>query len=134
MEIDFTKTMSGRTNAELIEIVTKLKDAYQPEAVKAAELEIIKRNLSAAQVNAAKEETAVKDQYILEKERIPLSSVQRILFFIFFWGVIPWGMAATFKADGYLQKHRDAWKFMKYGLFAFIGVNALMVLIVLLSL
>ena len=42
-------------------------------------------------------------------------------------------MAGTFKANGYLKKYKDAWRFMKYGLFAFIGLNGLIILIAYLS-
>ena len=117
----------------MLEIVTKLKDDYQPEAVTAAELEIKNRNLSTEQLENAEIEIKEKEISLAEKENEPLGTGQKILFFIFFWGVIPWGMAGTFKANGYLKKHKDAWKFMKYGLLAFLGFNAIMFLIIYLT-
>ena len=133
MENDFTEVMVKRSDSELIEIVTKLKDDYQPEAVTAAELEIKKRNLSTDQIEKAQTELKQKEITIAEKENEPLGTGQKIMFFIFFWGVIPWGMAGTFKANGYLKKYKDAWKFMKYGLFTFLGIDALIFLTIYLS-
>ena len=133
MASDFTKIMANRSDGELLEIVTKLKDDYQPEAVIAAELEIKNRNLSTEQLENAEIEIKEKEISLAEKENEPLGTGQKILFFIFFWGVIPWVMAGTFKANGYLKKYKDAWKFMKYGLFAFLGFNAIMFLIIYLT-
>ena len=133
MANDFTEIMAKRSDSELLEIATKLKDDYQPEAVTAAELEIKNRNLSTEQLENAEIEIKEKEISLAEKENEPLGTGQKILFFIFFWGVIPWGMARTFKANGYLKKYKDAWKFMKYGLFAFLGFNAIMFLIIYLT-
>ena len=133
MANDFTEVMAKRSDSELLEIVTKLKDDYQPEAVAAAELEIKNRNLSTEQIENAENEIKEKEISLSEKENEPLGTGQKILFFIFFWGVIPWGMAGTFKANGYLRKYKDAWKYMKYGLFTFIGFNALMFLLIYLT-
>ena len=129
----FTEIMAKRSDSELLEIVTKLKDDYQPEAVLAAELEIKNRNLSNEQLEKAKIEIKEKEISLAEKENEPLETGQKILFFIFFWGVIPWVIAGTFKADGYLKKYKDAWKFMKYGFFAFLVFNALILLMIYLS-
>ena len=133
MANDFTEIMAKRSDSELLEIVTKLKDDYQPEAIIAAELEIKNRNLSTEQLENAEIEIKEKEISLAEKENEPLGTGQKILFFIFFWGVIPWGMAGTFKANGYLKKYKDAWKFMKYGLFAFLGFNAIVFLIIYLT-
>ncbi len=133
MANDFTEVMKKRSDSELLEIVTKLKDDYQPEAVNAAELKIKKRNLSTDQIEKAQTELKQKEITKTEKENEPLGTGQKILFFIFFWGVIPWGMAGTFKANGYQKKYKDAWKFMKYGLFTFLVFNAIIFLIIYLT-
>lgn len=133
MDNKFIEVMEKRSNSELLEIVTKLRDDYQPEAIEAAELEIKKRDLSTDQIEQAKQELKEKELSIEERKNESLSVSQRILFFIFFWGIIPWAMAGTFKANGYLKKYKDAWRFMKYGLFAFIGLNGLIILIAYLS-
>ena len=133
MENNFNEIMAKRSDSELLEIVTKLKDDYQPEAVTAAEFEINNRNLSTEQLENAEIEIKKKEILLSDKENETLGTGQKILFFIFFWGVIPWGMAGTFKANGYLKKYKEAWIFMKYGFFAFLGFNTLIFLIMYLS-
>lgn len=129
MANDFKEVMANRSDSELLEIVTKMKDDYQPEAVIAAETELKNRNLSPEQLDSATVEIKEKEILLTEKEDLPLSSGQKALFFLFFWGVIPWGMAGTFKANGYQRKYREAWKSMKYGLITFIGFNGLLLLL-----
>ncbi len=133
MDNKFIEAMEKRSDSELLEIVTKLRNDYQPEAVDAAELVINDRNLSTDQIEQAKQEIKEKEISNAEKENESLNVGQKILFLIFFWGVIPWAMAGTFKANGYLKKYKDAWSFMKYGFFAFIGLNGLILLIAYLS-
>ncbi len=43
---NYLEVMAKKSDSELLEIVTKLKDDYQPEAVEAAKEEIKNRNLS----------------------------------------------------------------------------------------
>lgn len=133
MENKFIDAMGKRSDSELLEIVTKLRNDYQPEAVEAAELVIKNRNLSTDQIEQAKQEIKEKEISNAEKENESFNVGQKILFFIFFWGVIPWAMAGTFKANGNIKKYKDAWRFMKYGFFAFIGLNGLILLIAYLS-
>jgi hypothetical protein len=54
--------MSKRSNAELLEIITTLRDEYQPEAVVAAEAELKKRTLTYQQLTQAKAEFEAKEQ------------------------------------------------------------------------
>lgn len=130
MENKFIDLMAKRSDSELIEIVTKLKDDYQPEALQAAEIVIQKRNLSPVQIEKANSEIKTKEIHLQERENEPLGTGQRVMFFIFFWGIIPWVIAGTFKADGYAKKHKDAWRFMKYGLVSYLGFNGLILLII----
>ncbi len=125
---EFSKVMEKKSDGELLEIVTRLKDDYQPEAVIAAKKEIESRNLSTEQVKQAELEINEKDIENLEKANEPLGTGQKILFLLFFWGVIPWAMAGTFKTNGYTKKHKDAWKFMKIGIGIFIGIPLLLIL------
>lgn len=103
MENKFIDAMGKRSDSELLEIVTKLRNDYQPEAVEAAELVIKNRNLSTDQIEQAKQEIKEKEISNAEKENESLNVGQKILFFIFFWGVIPWAMAGTFKANGKIK-------------------------------
>ena len=122
---DFTEVMNKKSDSELLEIVTKLKDDYQPEAVEAANEEIKNRNLSDEKIKHAEKEIIEKKTKQKDKENEPLETVQRIMFFIFCWGVIPWLIASTFKNNGFLKKYKDAWRFMKYGFWAYVAFMAI---------
>lgn len=126
---EFSKVMENKSDSELLEIVTKLKDDYQPEAVIAAEKEVESRNLSSEQIEQAEIEIKEKEVENLEKANEPLGVGQKILFLLFFWGVIPWAMAGTFKTNGYSRKYKDAWRYMKIGIGIFIGIPLLLILI-----
>jgi hypothetical protein len=91
MEKDFTEVMKKKSNSELLEIVTKLKDDYQPKAVSAAENELKSRDLTSTQIEQAETEIEEKTQINIEKENESLSTGQKILFLLFFWGVVLWG-------------------------------------------
>ncbi len=56
--------MEQRTDSELMEILTKDRDEYQPEALKAAEAELEKRKLTVDQIESAKQEIKTKEQAI----------------------------------------------------------------------
>lgn len=129
MTQNFAEVMTSRSNAELLEIVTKLKEDYQPEAVQAAEAEIEKRNLSQDQIKAAEVEISENETLNINKAHEPLGLRQKILFLFFFWGVLPWAMAGTFKAKGYTKKYKDAWKFMKIGILVFWGIPLLLIFV-----
>lgn len=130
MKNEFTEVMSKNSDDQLIQIVTTKKEDYRPEAVLAAEEEIKKRKLSPELIEVAKENLRKKEAMKSEKEDEPLGLPQKILFFIFFWGIFPWMIAATYKADGYLRKYRDAWKSIKYGLITWLIVTGLVFLII----
>jgi hypothetical protein len=130
MENDFSEVMKQKSDGELIEIVTRLKNDYQPAAVAAAETEIKSRRLSATQIEQAELEIEEKLKAGVEKENEPLGIGQKLLFLLFFWGVVPWAMAGTFKAKGYTKKYKDAWKFMKIGIAVFFGIPLIIILII----
>lgn len=127
-ENKFSEVMANNSDSQLIKIVTKERHKYEPLAIEAAEKEIHKRNLSTEQVEAAEEK--IKEDILTQKnkENLPLGTIQKMLFFVFFWGIIPWMIAATYKADGYINKYREAWKFMKYGLITWLLLTALVFL------
>jgi len=127
---NFKEVMKKRSDSELLEIVTKLKNDYQPEALDAAREEINNRNLSQEQIDLAENEIKEKEKAEKDRKDEPLETGQRILFFIFFWGIIPWIMASTFKNNGYNKKYKDAWRFMKYGFLTYIGIIVIMILLV----
>ncbi len=128
MKNEFAQVMSKRSDSDLLEIVTKLRGDYQPEAVLAAEMEIQKRNLSAEEIKNAHEDIQIKEVAHLQKENEPLDAIQRALFIIFFWGVIPWSVASTFKSNGYTRKYKEAWQYMKYGFLVYLGIVVVSIL------
>lgn len=127
---DFKEVMAGKSDADLIEIVTKLRDDYQPGAVTAAEAELKSRNLSAEQIALAGVEIRGKETEKQLKADEPLGTGQKILFLLFFWGVIPWAMAGTFKSKGYIKKYREAWLYMKIGLGIFVGIPVFLYIVI----
>jgi hypothetical protein len=130
MDQDLSEAMGQKSDSELLEIVSKLKEDYPSETVSAAKAEIKKRNVSVDQVELLKEAIEIKEKGQSEKENEALEIKHKILFFLFFWGVNSWSMAGAFKAKGYKKKYKDARKFMKMGMVVFIGFP-LLVLIVL---
>ncbi len=132
MKTEFSETMQQATNSELLEITTTLRNDYQHEAVLAAEIELKKRNLSLEKYNLANKEIKDKEYDDNIKNEENLETVYKILFFVFFFGIITWMLAGTYKRDGYLKKSKDAWRFMKYGLLSFICVNGIFLLVILL--
>lgn len=127
-ENTFAQVMAKNSDSQLIQIVTKDKHKYESIAIEAAEEEIRKRNLSTEQIETAKERIKEYSLIQKDKENLPLGTIQKVLFFVFFWGIIPWMFAATYKGDGYIKKYREAWKFMKYGLITWLILTTLVFL------
>lgn len=125
---EFTHVMEKRSDSQLIEIVTKLRDDYNPEAVKAAEIEIEKRNLSIEQIELAKEEIKLKDKELEDRANKPLQTHWKILTFLI-PGILNLILAGTFKADGYHRRFSEAWRWTFYGLGFYFGLFMLIVLI-----
>ncbi|PKB42196.1 putative RDD family membrane protein YckC [Cellulophaga sp. RHA19] len=67
MENEFAKTMSERTDEELVKIVTAERDKYNPIAIEAAESEIAKRNIDTNKFEEIKEKTT-KER--IEKDKV----------------------------------------------------------------
>ena len=104
MENMLNLIMAEKSTSELLEITTRLRDDYRQEAIEAAENEIKKRDLSKKDLEIAKEEMIENDNALQKKANESLDIIQKSLFFIFFFGVIPWVIAGTFKAKGYDKK------------------------------
>jgi uncharacterized RDD family membrane protein YckC len=60
MENEFAKTMTERTDEELVKIVTAERDKYNPIAIEAAESEIAKRNIDTSKFEEIKERTTTE--------------------------------------------------------------------------
>src|SRR5680860_507926 len=85
MENEFKEVMSKRTDEELIKIVTIQKGDYNPEAVKAAELEIEIRNIHTGKFSEIKENvTAEKQQEEKVNSNVVGSEVRFLNFLVDF--------------------------------------------------
>lgn len=106
--------MTQRTDAELIEIVSRKSADYLPEALAEAQAELEKRKLSIKQINLANESLDVDDAAKKAKALIPLSL--RLKLWAFFFPK-PGNLliAKTFKAEGHLKKHDDVIKWTSLG-------------------
>lgn len=112
--------MKEKSDGELLEIVGKLREDYQKEAVIAAEEELTSRDLDDDQLDAARSDIKRKTKAAIAKASEPLDLTQKVLFGVFCWGVIPWAMAGTFKASGYQTKYEQAWRSMLIGLMIYV--------------
>ena len=127
MENEFAIKMKNRSDEELLEIVTRFKNDYQPDAVKAAEEELNNRGLSKERLVEVQEKVNIKveeDESISNK---PLGIIQKILFLIFSIGLIPMLIASKYESKGENRKYKDAWLFMKIGLGIYIMIFLLRV-------
>lgn len=122
--------MAARSNAELLEIVTDKREEYNEEALMAADLELKNRNLSEGEVKRAEETVAENTISELMLKEEGLKTGEKLLFFIFFAGIIPWVIAHRYKQDGFVQKHRDAVKCMSLGIATAAGFIVLLVIVV----
>jgi hypothetical protein len=129
MNNKFIEVMQDKSSEELFFILNNQRDDYQPEAIDAIENVLKNRNLSEADLQIIRNAADIKKQEQTEKSNIPLETVQKILFFLFFYGVIPWAIAGTFKAKGFERKYKEAWKAMKWGLIVFLIFALLMIFI-----
>ncbi|KIO54046.1 RDD family protein [Flavobacterium hibernum] len=81
MENDFTTVMSGKTDEELIKIVTLNRSKYQEQAIKAAENEIDLRNIDASKFEEISSKINVHEKLVREIENNSVRSVIRFVNF-----------------------------------------------------
>jgi hypothetical protein len=121
MDNKFIRIMEQRTDSELMEILTKDRDEYQPEALIAAETELERRKLSVGQFETAKQEIREKEQSIKDKANMPLGIGWKLLTFLV-PGIPNFLIARTLKAEGYDRKWKEAWHWTFYGFGFYIGL------------
>jgi len=120
--------MQQHTDAELIEIVTKLRDNYQSEAVAVAETEIKNRDLTLDMLKEAEKEVEQKQKDTKRKANEPLDTHWRVLCLLF-PGVINIFLAFIFKGQGQDRKFKEAWRWTFYGFGFYIGFVLLMFIV-----
>jgi hypothetical protein len=114
MKSNFAELMAQRTDAELIEIVSRKSADYLPEALAEAQAELNKRKLSLDQKELANKSLDDIDAANRAKASIPLELRWKLRAFF-----IPKPsnllIAKTFKAEGHLKKHDDVIKWSSLG-------------------
>jgi len=126
MNNKFSEVMARCSDSELIEIITKKREEYESEALKAAEVELKKRNLSTEQIQEARESVEEKDQELKQRAEEPLGEGWMALNF-FLPGLITYVFAREFKADGYERKYNEAKQWMIYGFGFYLGLIVLLI-------
>ena len=121
MQTDFNKIMSHQSDAELIEVLTRKQEEYQPEALLAAKAEIDKRELSVESMESAKQEVELKHITKKENANTPLGTGWKICTFLL-PGILNILIASAIKAEGYERKWKDAWRWTFYGVGFYIGL------------
>jgi len=125
----FSEVMRQRSDAELLEIVTVLKDDYQPEAVTAATHELESRNLSSEALKMAEHELQQKQIATEEKANTPLDLKWKVLCLLF-PGIMNLFLAFIFMGQGHKRKFKEAWGWTLYGFGFYFGLVMLMALLV----
>ena len=93
MENEFLVVMSKRTDEELIKILTVERENYNTLAVKAAELEVSKRNICISNIEQVREKAILEKQ---QKEKIKANLVgSEVRFLNFIIDVIVWFLFAV---------------------------------------
>lgn len=133
MNRDFSKIMAEHSNAKLIEITTKQRNDYQPEAILAAEEELKNRNLDEKDLIEANEEVLHQEKSAKEKSAEPLDSGLKVLFFLMpvtllaiIFGAI---IAGSYKNSGYDRKFKDTWKYMLRGIVFYASIFIVLMII-----
>lgn len=115
MNVDLKEIMAQRSDAELIEILTKKQEDYQPEALSAAEAELEKRNLSVEKIESAEQELEDKEKTIKEIANTPLGIGWKLLtFFVPGYNILYFILLKA--EEGYERKWREAWHWTCYGI------------------
>jgi len=131
MQNKFAEAMSKCSNAELIKIVGKLREEYQPEAVIAAEIELEKRKVSGQIIVKDKKEKKKGKLSLEEKANLPLDVNSKILTLLFprparfltdYW----------LKDEGYLRQYREWRQWTIVGIIFYLVIFILVILIAIL--
>lgn len=124
----YDDVMTELSNAELLEIVTKLRNEYEPDAILAAENELTRRNLSTDEVRQT--ESIIEDKYeeIVQKANAPLQDHWKVLTLLL-PGFINLMIARSLKNDGYDRKYQEARRWTLYGCGFYIGLAVVLSLV-----
>ncbi len=102
MKCNFAELIAQRTDAELIEIVTRKSADYVPEALAEAQAELEKRKLSVDQIEQANKSLDNFEEVKLARANVPLEFRWKLRAFL-----VPKPanllIAKTFKVEGHLK-------------------------------
>jgi hypothetical protein len=112
---EFAQRMSERTDEQLVEIVSRKRHEYQPEALLAADEEFRKRHLSADVLEEADLAIAAREAQAKERAEDPLGGIWKGLAFLF-PGVIFFLAMLILKADGRERQSRELGRWTLYGI------------------
>lgn len=115
----FADIMKKHSNSELLKITTELRCEYQEDAIIAADLELLERNLTQEQVKIAIEELQIKKNETIKKSEQPLTIVWKLLL-LFFPGIAPFIFYPIFKEMGYNRISKEIFKWSLYGVLLYI--------------
>lgn len=122
---NFAEVMAKRTYAELHEIVGKLRNEYEPEAVAAAEAEVERRNLTGEKIEPKENIFRTQKKLISDKADAPLQIYWKIITFLL-PGLLILLFADDLKAEGYERRHKEVWRWFFYGAGFYIGLLILL--------
>jgi len=120
--------MANRSYEELHEIVGKLRDEYNPEAVAAAEAEVEKRNILGEKIHPIGRDLRSRKQLKAEKANEPLQTQWKILTLLF-PGILNLIMADALKANGYERQYQEIWKWFFYGLGFYVMILLIVIIL-----
>lgn len=121
----YSNAMSRLSDSELLKILNEDRSDYELDAIKSAEVEISKRNLSELQIKNANIENDSRRLKKAEKSKEGLNGGIKVLAFIF-PGIILFIFAGLYRADGYDRKANELKKATLYGFGFYIGIFLLL--------
>lgn len=122
---DFKNVMAERTDEQLLNILTRSRADYHPEAITAAEAEFARRGLSAARIHEIQNEIErATDRATINAEK-PLFIIWKFLALLC-PGVLLLFAALILKVEGYERQYRELKRWTLYG----VGFYFILVLLI----
>ena len=116
IDTDLAKSLSGKSNQELIAILEK-PDDWMPPAVEFARSELGRRSISAAQIDQKLDDDAKQKAEELQKRATePLSFWETVFSALYGGGLglfgllFLWPQASRFQSEGFLLKSKKSWR------------------------
>lgn len=120
MDNVFKTRMQSLSDFKLYKIIFQDRKHYKEEAFQAAKTEFDRRNIAPKRIERILSQLELEHRARRRRKKEHLDPYQKLLFFMFFWAIIPWSIAGTFKVSGYERKYKEAWKSMRNGFYAFL--------------